>query len=353
MFLSDEDFEISEVLERTTNGEYVLARIEGTLEEPERLRESDRLLTAGRSRFARTFIHGIGIPEVIYSGTEGRNLHIETENLNLSSKEEGIGLTGPFSCVTDPVDSSDLEIDGNQVSLYYLVRDSRALLDEDYSGVKIEEGTDIARLGGFNIEDIAMDFSGPVPDTHSSQNDSFFSNRLEGLRADLNDVSDHPSPPAEAYNQSDYQEGQILDPRIDDPEYTEEGIFEPVEGENPDNNRTNSFVGDTLEVPLENQAYQPADERFSNVEELEELELEDIQRPVDTNNYQRFGTVLAKTQEPITYDGFYTVILKVQSGGEHVHSVVGDPFFEDPMILEYQNVYELPANARALLIEKD
>ncbi len=353
MFLSEKDFEIDEFLERTANGEYILARIEGTLEDPERLEESDRLLTAGRSRFARTFIHGIGIPEVLDSETDVRNLHIKTENLNLSSREDGIGLTGPFSCVTDPVDSSDLEVDGSQVSLHYLIRDSRALLDEDYSGVRLEEGDEIARLGGLDIDDIAMDFSVPVSDPHRGEDDPFFSNRLEGLRAEINDVSNHPSPPPEAYNQSDYPEGQVFDPRIHDSEYSEEGIFEPVDGENPEVVRTNSFVGDTLKIPLENQAYQPADERFSDVKELEGLELEDIQRPVNKETDQRFNTVLAKTQEPVTYDGFYTVILKNQSGGEHVHSLVGDPFFEDPMILEYQNVYELPANARALLIEKD
>ena len=353
MFVSDEDFEIGEVLGRTDNDEYLVTRIGGSLEDPERLKERDRILTAGRSRFARTFVHGIAIPEVKEIDVDGKNLEIETDNLRLSSRENDIGLVGPFSCITDPISFGDLNIDGEEVSLNYLIRDSRALLEDNYAGVRLGEGDEVARLGGFNLDDIAADYSFPISSTHGEKDDPLYKHRLEGFRKYFQDISNHPGPPKKAYNNSDYEEGQFFDPAREDPEFSEDGILPQVEEENPEMERTNSFVGDLLHIPLEDQAYQPVDARYSTVEDLEELDLEEIQSPVDAETEQRFDTVLAKTQEPVTYDGFYTVILKNQSGGEHVHSVVGDPFFEDPMILEYQHVNELPANARALLIEKD
>lgn len=344
MFLSD-DFSVSEVLARTETGGFTLVEIEGELEDPQRLRKKDYILTAERSRLARTLVNGIALPRVSEVEQEGSEMAIETGigvDIELDESSDSY-LYGPFSSITDPAGFHDLSIDGASVRLNYLLADSGAILGERSSGFRIEEGDDVARLGGFDVDEIAVDYSTAHPGIPNRfPNDTYFFFKYNTIRSQFWDPERHPDPHRELLNSDE----------IEKDDYDE--VYDPLlsESENPENELRNSFIGDKLYFPIESQAYMPAGE-FSSMDQLDGLNLQDVvtQRDIDLEKPQ--DTVLARSEEAITYDGFYTVLLKNQAAGLHLHSVVGDPHFQDPMILEYQRVIHTPANGRAFLVEAE
>jgi hypothetical protein len=355
--LSDDDFHIVEVhYNGRDNGREGLdvVKLGGHIEDAGDLGEYDRLVTAGRSRLARNWIHGIGlsIDQVRYSGSQDTT-ELETTHFGTFSYAHGNGHSrfGPFSTVTDPLLAEDLDIEGDYVELPYVIADVRRLQGEEGSGVELCEGMEMARLGGFDIEDIAL--NGPTSPRRIRPGDPLKAFRLGGLRACYRAPEEHADPP-ECLIRDQYNDDELYDPAIEDPEFSEDGILPAVDGENPENQLVNSFTGDVVDFPTDRTLYEPVHTPGATAQDIEGMELSELQDPVDDFDPDRhYSRCLVKSRDPVTFDGFKSLLVKPQSDAGHLHSVWGDEWFDDPMLLEYIDAMHLPMNGRLMLVETE
>jgi hypothetical protein len=65
--------------------------------------------------------------------------------------------------------------------------------------------------------------------------------------------------------------------------------------------------------------------------ELSELVKQESKRPEKVGP----GNYLAITEEPVTTEGFYTVLHNPMTGGHHLNSRIGDPEWQEPMVVEF------------------
>jgi hypothetical protein len=193
-----------------------------------------------------------------------------------------------------------IRVDDDEIRAALFIRDNYEFFGlEGENSFELGAGDEIGRLGAYNRQDIGV-------------NPSQFAGDFSGERREAREVT-------RGERKLHYDE--IIDPAVQPeiPVKEREGLS------------TSRNVG---LVELDDQLLEPNHELTK--EEILDAELSDLVQEVGERPEKVGpGNYLAVTKTPPTVDGFYTMLHNPMTGGHHLNSRIGDPEWQNRMVVEF------------------
>jgi hypothetical protein len=301
--MSEDDTEILSILDSNESDDAYLLEVDSPREDVPV--GEDGVITSLRSRLARQFYDGFAV----------------SDSFDFDRYEQ-LAEHGRWKHeFYDPIEPEEVGED----SFRYVLRNTSG---NDFEPVSISEGMSLGRIGTFNLTDIALN-----PDDYSED--------YPKEKAETMEITN-----GQGFERYDWIKHPVLHPEI--PEQAQERFMTA-------GNRIMAEINPQKRKPVEVQST----EQFSNI---------GLDHLVDKQDecYWKVGpgSYLSQTRQPITFDGFYTVIMDRNSPGNHHNSRVGDPEWQQPMILEHnfdqiigeienkETAYDFPQTINAILLQK-
>ena len=271
-----EDAEINRIIEDSYKPGVDIVEASVPIDNPEYFNEADNYLFTTRSRWARYFNEAGIVPR----GAEYNPLDHAMRN-----------------DLQDPM----VEVEDDEIRAALFIRDLYEANNlNQQSSFQLEVGDKLGRFGAYNREEIGVNPE-DFPKDYSGEK-----------RALQKEIPDELS----------FHYDQIIDPALQ-PQVETESERQGID-----------IARNIGVVQLADQLLEPNHKLAK--EEIQEAELPELvqkvgERPekVGTGNY------LAVTEEPVTMDGFYTMLHNPMTGAHHLNSRIGDPEWQNPMVVEF------------------
>lgn len=270
-----EDLEVDEVLDDSYAPGVKVVSASAPVEQPEYFRNTDDYLFTARSRWARYFKEGGIVPQ-------------------------GADYSPVDHSMRNDLEDPSIRVFDDEIRAKLFIRDNYDFFGlEGENSFELGKGDEIGRLGAYNRVEIGI-------------NSEQFSKNYLAERKEARDVA---------------QKGEKL--------HYDEIVHPEFQPEVPDQDRKGLDVMRNMGlVQLDDQLLEPNHELTK--EEILDAELPDLVQKVEERPEKVGpGNYLAVTETTPTVEDFYTMLHDPMTGALHVNSRIGDPEWQNPMVVEF------------------